>query len=170
MLFPRTQMIQIQEEYFNVGLSYEAFLSAFGELDILHEEQVKDDRLDGYKILVLFDVTLLPEDVAKRIASFVNSGGVVIADCVPRQDEYRRPMTVMEDLFGVKNAKTDRIRRSGHWVPRVVGGGYWANRPANPPDESVFSTDAIMGTVIGQPLDVPLVSPRLQRSRPARFC
>jgi hypothetical protein len=92
--------------------------------------------------------------------SFVNSGGVVIADCMPRQDAYRRPMTVMADLFGVKNAKTDRIRRFGHWVPRVVGGGYWANRPANPPNESVFSTDAIKGIVIGQPLDVLLVSPR----------
>ena len=54
-------MIQLQEEYFNVGLSYELFLRAFGELDILHEEQVTDDALDGYQVLVLFDVKLLPE-------------------------------------------------------------------------------------------------------------
>lgn len=160
MLFPRTQLIQVQEEYFNVGLSYELFLRAFGELDVLHEEQVKDDRLDGYQVLVLFDVTLLPEAVARHIASFVAGGGIVIADCVPRHDAYRRPMTVMEELFGVTKAKTDRIRRAGHWVPRVGGGASWANRPANPPDESVFSTDAIQGTVLGQTLDLLLVSPR----------
>ncbi len=39
-------------------------------------------------------------------------------------------MTVMEELFGVKRAKTDRIRRTGHWVPRVTGGPYWDERPA----------------------------------------
>ncbi len=65
-------------------MSYELFLRAFGELDILHEEQIKDDRLDGYQVLVLFDVTLLPAEVARRIASFVEHGGVVIADCVPQ--------------------------------------------------------------------------------------
>ena len=78
-----TQTVQMQEEYFNVGLSYELFLRAFGELDILHEEQIKDDRLDGYRVLVLFDVTLLPAEVARRIASFVEHGGVVITVACP---------------------------------------------------------------------------------------
>jgi hypothetical protein len=158
MLFPRTQTIQVQEEYFNVGLSYELFLRAFGELDILHEEQIKDDRLDGYQVLVLFDVTLLPTDVARRIAAFVQNGGVVIADCVPNADAYKQPTTVMEELFGVKGAKTDRAHRTGHWVPRVTGGGYWAGK--QDPNESKVPTDAIKGTVLGQPLDLMLVSPR----------
>ncbi len=160
MLFPRTHYIQLQEEYFNVGLSFELFLRAFGELDILHEEQMTDDSLDGYEILVLFDVRLLPRAVADRIASFVRKGGVVIADCVPHMGAYKRPMTTMEELFGVKNAKTGRIRRSGHWVPCTKAAPYWANRPENPPDESVFATDMLKGRALGQSLDITLVSPR----------
>jgi hypothetical protein len=160
MLFPRTHTIQLQEEYFNVGLSFELFLRAFGELDILHEEQITDDDLDGYEILVLFDVKLLAKAVAERIASFVRKGGIVIADCVPQMDAYKRPMTTMKELFGVKAAKTGRIRRSGHWVPRTKADPYWANRPGNPPDESVFTTDTLKGTALGQSFDLMLVSPR----------
>ncbi|MCX7424338.1 MAG: hypothetical protein NTW96_01670 [Planctomycetia bacterium] len=156
MLFPRTAMIQLQEEYFNVGLSYELFLRAFGELDILHEEQVTDDALDGYRVLVLFDVKLLPAKVAERIAAFVDKGGLVIADCVPGLDELRRPMTTMEELFGVKEAGVDRILRAGHYVPRVTGGPYWTS----PPGEPQSKTDTLRGTVLGQPLDLTLVSPR----------
>ena len=158
MLFPRTQLVQMQEEYFNVGLSYELFLRAFGELDILHEEQIKDDRLDGYQVLVLFDVTLLPADVARRIASFVARGGIVIADCVPGMDAYKQPMKTVEELFGVTGAKTGRVHRAGHWVPRVTGGPSWAMPPAA--DEAKVTTDAVHGAALGQPLDLTLVSPR----------
>jgi len=160
MVFPRTNYIQLQQEYFNVGLSFELFLRAFGELDILHEEQIVDDSLDGYKIVVLFDVELLPRAVAERIASFARKGGVVIADCVPRMNAYKKPLDVMEKLFGVVDAKTNRIRRSGHWVPYKTRKPMWANRPADPPDESVFSTDTLHGTAYGQTLDLTLVSPR----------
>jgi len=160
MLFPRTQLIQVQEEYFNVGLSFELFLRAFGELDILHEEQIKDDQLDGYQALVLFDVSLLPTDVATRIASFVEKGGVVIADCVPSMDANKQPNNTMEQLFGVNQAKTGRIRRSGHWVPVNSKEGNWANRPESAPDESKFTSDALRGTALGQTLDLTLISPR----------
>ena len=117
MLFPRTQMSRCRKSISTSACPTNCSSRAFGELDILHEEQVKDDRLDGYQVLVLFDVTLLPADVAKRIASFVEHGGVVIADCVPQCNAYKQPMTVMEELFGVTKAKTDRVRRTGHWVP-----------------------------------------------------
>ena len=160
MLFPRTHYVQLQEEYFNVGLSFELFLRAFGELDILHEEQVTDDSLDGHQILVLFDAKLLPTAVAERIASFVRKGGVIIADCLPQIDEYTRPMTVMADLFGVKDAETGRIRRTGHWIPFRTKEPSWGNRPKNPPDESVFTTDTLAGDALGQTLDLALVSPR----------
>lgn len=160
MLFPRTHMIQMQEEYFNVGLSFELFQRAFGELDILHEEQVIDDSLDGYDVLVLFDAKLLPKEVAERIASFVQKGGCVIADCVPGMDALKEPMSTLEDLFGVAEANTDRIRRSGHWVPYKTIAPIWANRPENPPDESIFETDGLKGKVLGLSLDIPLISPR----------
>jgi len=160
MLFPRTQYIQMQEEYFDVGLSFELFLRAFGELDILHEEQIVDNRLNGYDVLVLFDVKLLPEKTAQYIASFLKNGGVVIADCVPSLNEYRKPMTIMEDLFGVTNAATGRIVRTGHWVSFKTEKPRWDFRGEDAPDESVFSTDSLKSAVFGQPLDMTLVSPR----------
>jgi hypothetical protein len=107
---------------------------------------------------VLFDVALLPADIARRIAAFVKNGGVVIADCVPGVDAYKEPMTVMEELFGVNNAQTNRVRRTGHWVPRVTAKPYWFGKQA--PDESNLTTDAVQGTALGQPLDLTLVSPR----------
>ncbi len=160
MLFPRTQYIQLQHEYFNVGLSFELFLRAFGELDILHEEQVTDDTLEGYEILVLFDVELLPEDVAAHIASFVRNGGKVVADCVPRMGAYKEPMPILEELFGVKEATGGRITRMGHWVPAKNQAPFWANRPEVFPDESVYETDTVKASALGVALDFPLVSPR----------
>ncbi|MHB8897991.1 MAG: MBL fold metallo-hydrolase, partial [Thermoguttaceae bacterium] len=160
MLFPRTQYIQLQQEYFNVGLSFELFLRAFGELDILHEDQVTDEKLSGYELLVLFDVELLPETTARRVAAFVVGGGTLIADCVPTFGADRQPMPVMEELFGVKDAKTGRVRRSGHWVPYKKRPPIWANRPADPPDESSFTTDVLKAETLGVALDLVLVSPR----------
>ncbi len=160
MLFPRSQCIQLQEEYYNVGLSFELFLRSFGELDIIHEEQVTDDRLNGYEALILFDVKLLPGETARHIASFVRKGGVVIADCVPSLDENRKPMTVMEDLFGVTGAETGRIVRTGHWLSFTTEPQRWDFRGEDAPGESIYPTDRLNGRVLGQPLDLTLVSPR----------
>ena len=160
MLYPRTHTLQLQEEYYNVGLSFELFLRTFGELDILHEEQVTDDTLGGIRVLALFDVKLLPRKTAEHIAAFVRNGGVVIADCVPHLDELRKPLATMETLFGVTKAATGRIHRTGHYVPRVTCPPYWYKPAKNPSDESKFPTDALKGTALGQPLDLTLVSPR----------
>jgi hypothetical protein len=158
MLFPRTQFLQLQEEYFNVGLSFEVFLRAFGELDILHEEQVTGDALNGYEVLVLFDVSLLPRAVAERVAAFVRNGGTLIADCVPVHDEDRQPMTVMADLLGVTDAQTGRIRRSGHFENFRSKDPQWFFRDESV-DESVFNTDTLPEKA-GQEPTLTLVSPR----------
>ena len=160
MLWPRTQYIQMQQEYFNVGLSFELFLRAFGELDVLHEDQVTDDALNGYEIVLLFDVELLPENVAEHLVHFVEAGGMVIADCVPRLNASRKPMPIMEELFGVKDATGGRITRMGHWVPYKDIAPVWANRPENFPDESIFTTDTIKGSLLDTGLDLTVVSPR----------
>ena len=164
MLFPRSHYIQLQEEYFDVGLSFELFVRAFGELDILHEDQVKDDQLDGYALLVLFDVKLLPREVAERIVSFVRRGGVVLADCVPQLGVDREPMTAMAELFGVAKAETDRIRRSGCWVPYKAQAPIWFARPENAADESQYKTDILKAGAweggMSSLADVTLVSPR----------
>ena len=160
MLFPRTQYIQLQQEYFNVGLSFELFLRSFGELDIIHEDEVTDDTLGGRQLLVLFDVELLPEDVAARIARFVANGGTVIADCVPHMNAWKEPMATLEEVFGVSGMTGKRIQRAGHWVPYKTQEPTWANRPENPPDETVRDTDLLQGDALGQTLDLKLVSPR----------
>lgn len=158
-LFPRTQYVQLQEEYYNVGITFELFLRAFGELDVIHEDQVTDDRLRGYKVLILADVKLLPQKVAAQIAGFVRRGGILIADCVPQMGQYKQPISEMKEIFGVGDCQTDRILQQGQWVPFV-------NLPPKmsfPPDvvspEKVRS-DFIKGTVFGSAYDFKIVTPR----------
>ncbi|MCF6287021.1 MAG: MBL fold metallo-hydrolase, partial [Candidatus Hydrogenedentes bacterium] len=159
MLFPRTQYVQLQQEYFNVGLSFELFLRAFGELDIIHEEQILQGELDDYEILTLFDVAMLPEAVAVRIADFTRKGGTVIADCLPQSDAYKAPLSVMAELFGAKDATTDRILRTGHWIPRVTSAPGWAYRPENAPEETA-PTDTLSTNLLGREFKINLTSLR----------
>lgn len=163
MLFPRTQYLQLQHEYFDVGLSFEAFLRAYGEIDILHEDQVTDDTLGGYKILVLFDVELLPKAVSRHIKAFVEKGGLLIADSVPTMDELRQPDPTMQELFGVKNPDNSRILRTGLWIGyRNTHQPVWAFRPENTPDErSLERTAQLKGEAAGKLFEMEVVSPRL---------
>jgi beta-lactamase superfamily II metal-dependent hydrolase len=97
-LFPRTQHLLLQKDCWNNGVVFELFRRAFGELDILHEDQIVDSRLNGYKVLVLSDVELLPNAVSERIASFVRNGGLLIADKLPTLNERKEPSRVIADL------------------------------------------------------------------------
>lgn len=157
-LFPRTQYLQLQEEYWNVGLSYELFMRAFGELDVLHEDQVTDDRMGGYRILTLFDVRLLPDAVARRIASFVRAGGIVVADCVPNLDALGRQSAIMSELFGVRDAATTRIPRSGVWVPSLEQPHWFV--PPRPEDGAVVTRDRVKGSAFNRAFDFSVASPR----------
>jgi hypothetical protein len=159
-LFPRTQHLQLQEEYYNVGLSFELILRAFGELDIIHEEQIRDKSLNGYKVLVLCDVKLLPGKVAEHIEAFVRNGGILIADCVPQMDEYKRPMDGMKNLFGVKQASTDRIIQEGHWVPFTKIDPVMHFPPTPEKEMQVVPTDSIAGRVLGNDFGFRVFGPR----------
>lgn len=158
-LFPRTQYIQMQQEYWNVGVAYDLFRQAFGELDCLHEEQVKAADLDGYEILVLFDIQLLPQPVAQRIVEFVNAGGTVIADCVPSLDAYRKPMDMMPELFGVVDATTTRVHRNGVWVPSLTH-PHWFVPPGPGDNEDAVEGEIISGTTLGNDYIFRAISPR----------
>jgi len=159
-IFPRTQYLLLQEEYFNVGLSYELFLRAFGELDIIHEDQITDEKLNGYKALVLCDVKLLPENVAKNIWKFVENGGVVIADCVPQTNEHKKESKTMSSLFGVDSAETSRIVREGQWVPFVNLSSKFSFPPASGQTDSPSVFDDIKGSALGHDYEIRVVSPR----------
>ncbi len=157
-LFPRTQYIQLQEEYWNVGLSFELFLQAFGELDVLHEDQVIDDRLADYPLLTLLDVRLLPEEIGERIGSFVRRGGTVIADCVPNLDRFATPSSTMANLFGVRDAATGRIARTGVWVPSIEKAHWFVPQQAD--EQRAVVRQRVRGTAFNQPFDFIAVSPR----------
>jgi hypothetical protein len=159
-LFPRTQYLLLQEEYYNVGLTFELFLRAFGELDILHEDQVTDDKLNGYKVLVLGDVKLLPLKVARNIESFVRKGGIVIADCVPGMDARKQPMEGMAKLFGVSHAATNRLVQEGQWVPFAALPPKMSFPPPAGQKKQEVRKDSVNGTAFDRHFVFPLVSPR----------
>ena len=159
-LFPRTQYLQLQEEYFNVGLSFELFLRSFGELDIIHEEQVTDDDLNGYKVLVLGDVSLLPAGTSKHIENFVRKGGIVVADCVPQMDAFKQPLNTMVQLFGVSKAETGRIAREGQWVPFTILPPKMGHAPPEDQKIPAVLVDKAEGKVFGKSYAFKVVSPR----------
>ncbi len=159
-LFPRTQYVQLQEEYFNVGLTFELCLRAFGELDIIHEEQITDDRMNGYDILVLADVKLLPAEVAERIVRFAERGGMVIADCVPQTDAALKPLETMKKLFGVTSASTVRVVQKGTWNPFSMLPAQWAFGLETPPPSPEKRFAEGVGTAFGVDCAFRVVTPR----------
>lgn len=141
-LFPRTQYLQTQEEYWNVAMSFELIRRAFGELDVIHEEQVADGRLKDYSMLVMCDVKLLPREVMRKVAEFVHAGGVVLADGVPVMDEVKRPMKEGLELFGIRRASSERINWLDEAGVRRIDG-------------------RVSGEAFGQPYDFHTRSPRI---------
>lgn len=159
-LFPRSQYVQLNEEYFNVGLTFELCLRSFGELDIIHEEQIVDEKMNGYDILVLADVKMLPAQVAKYIDKFVQNGGIVIADCVPQLDAYMQPLLTMSKLFGVNAASTDRVLQKGQWVPFSMLPPKWGHGLKMPPPPPVKTFSKAAGNAFGKDYGFNIVSPR----------
>ena len=158
-LFPRTQHIQYDEEYFNVGVTFELCLRAFGELDIIHENQITDAAMNGYRIIVLADVKMLPVKVADHIVEFVKNGGIVIADCVPQTDEAFGTLETMKKLFGVSASSTVRAEQKGTWNPTSIVPPVWVFgvEPVLGPNKKF---DNISDKVFGEQYDFRLVTTR----------
>lgn len=159
-LFPRSQYVQLNEECFNVGLTFELCQRAFGEMDIIHEEQIVDEKMNGYDILVMADVKMLPVQVAKYIEGFVRKGGIVIADCVPQMDAYLQPLKTMSNLFGVSSASMDRVKQKGQWNPFSMLPAQWAHGLKIPPPEPVKTFAKAAGNAYGKSYTFNVVSPR----------
>ena len=159
-VFPRSQYLQLQEECFNVGLSFELFLRAFGELDILHEDQLKDNQLAGYQVIVLCDVKLLAEAAARNLDRFVRRGGTVIADCVPQLNEYKKPLNTLLPLFGVRSAATERTVQEGTWVPYSTREPVMANAGPADAKKAPPSLAVAAGKAFGHSYEFQVASPR----------
>lgn len=160
MLWPRTNYLLSQKEYFNVGIAFELLMRAFGELDIIHEEQITDASMNGYDALVLLDVEYLPKDAAWHIATFVREGGILIADCVPHLDETKRPLGVLESLTGLRRMDIRRVKQIDHWVPQAEDPFWHMDLNPEPVWETTTTTGALEGKVWDWQGALPLVSPR----------
>jgi len=159
-VFPRSQYLQLQEECFNIGLAFELFLRAFGELDILHEDQIRDNQLAGYQVLVLCDVKLLAEEGANNLERFVRRGGVVIADCVPQLNEYKKPLETLMPLFGVRRAATDRSVQEGHWIPYATRDPVMANAAPADTNKAPPVLTVASGKAFGHSYEFKVANPR----------
>jgi hypothetical protein len=159
-VFPRSQYLQLQEECFNVGLSFELFLRAFGELDMLHEDQLKANQLAGYQALVLCDVKLLAAEAARNVERFIRRGGTVIADCVPQLNEYKEPLDTLMPLFGVQSGATNRMLQEGHWVPYTTREPIMANASPTATNQAPPVLAVAVGKAFGHTYDFRVATPR----------
>lgn len=161
-LFPRSQYLLLQEEYYNVALSYELFLRAFGEVDIIHEEQLCEGIPDNCEALVMCDVKLLPDKAMESIERYVESGHTVVADCVPQLNEHLEPTDRMMKLFGVSSADCNRIVRSGQWVPFVNQPARFSFAPTDLITDSTPQTETAQFAPDNSsaPQTINIVSPR----------
>ena len=64
----------------NLPAIYSSLLKSHISADMIADEEVLNDILGNYKVLVLNDVDYLTESVYKRITSFIANGGIVFAD------------------------------------------------------------------------------------------
>jgi hypothetical protein len=159
-VFARSQYLQLQEEYFKVGLHFELFSRALGEFNLLHEDQIRDNQLADYQVLVLCDVKHLAEEGANNIERFVRRGGVVIADCVSQLNEYKKPLNTVTPIFGVRRAATERSVQEGHWIPYSTRDPVMANADLADTNraQTVFAVAA--GKAFGHPCEFKVATPR----------
>jgi hypothetical protein len=60
--------------------AYQTLMYAHLQADIVFEETIVRDDLEGYRVLVLADCDVLPASVVRTIQKFQESGGVVVGD------------------------------------------------------------------------------------------
>lgn len=67
-------------------LAYELFHRTFSDLDQVDEQLLCESPMD-YQAIVVSDCRFLMRATMAKLSSFVESGGVLILDCVPERDE-----------------------------------------------------------------------------------
>jgi hypothetical protein len=67
-------------------MAYELFQRTFADLDQVDEQLMLEAPLD-YRVIVVSDCRFLMRETMRQLTEFVESGGVLILDCVPERDE-----------------------------------------------------------------------------------
>lgn len=105
----------MDERFFKPGDSINALMQFCYRkglnFDFLTTSMVEQGKLDGYKVLVLCGASALSGAERRRIESFANDGGVVIADLKPGVlNDYCRPLerSSLGQLMGVDSLTWDQ--------------------------------------------------------------
>ncbi len=95
------------DQSYDTLLTYMMLIQSGYPVDVLHEDQIAAGFLSarGYKALLVMGGAALPEQVTAAIHSFVNTGGLLIADHAPRLNATYAP------LYSQWRAQTDHKPR-----------------------------------------------------------
>ncbi len=128
MLHPWTTLVfdTVRSSVFYQGLPvlHTLFRQAFGQVDILQEEQIrKNSFLPDYNVLFLpASTTCIPEDVMKGIKEWVKEGGLLIVfPGTALYNEYQEKSTTLSDIFSVSYGKEVSLPVRGVGVLPVSG-------------------------------------------------
>ncbi len=99
-------------------------------VDVITYHNIRAGELSKYKVLVLPGAKHLYPDIAKSIRTFVEQGGILIADQQAGfYDENHRPVRSLESVLGVRhvqeNDRLTQLAMSGDQridLPAIVGG------------------------------------------------
>ena len=80
-------------------LAYELFHRAFGDIDQVDEQLLREAPLD-YGAVVVSDCTFLMRRTAQKLSEFVQSGGLLVLDRIPDRDELGERLGTLRELCG----------------------------------------------------------------------
>ena len=98
LLFPYTHW-QLARERWEPYHAHQLLLRAFGECDVVHEQVARREGRFHCQALALLQTDTLPDEVAKLIVRFVERGGLLLCDRIPRFNEDGKPCKLPPDLF-----------------------------------------------------------------------
>ncbi len=118
--------------------------------------EVDLDKLDRYKVVLLPTAACMREETARRLAAYVEAGGVLIADAeVSLFDELynKRPNFLLADLFGVdfkgyrRNDRFDFGELGGEFRSQFADGVFRIPAPYAAIDVSVREGGEVLATL-----------------------
>ena len=88
------------------------------EVDFVCAEELGEDYIGGYKLLVLPFPVFMSGKTAEGLAQYVKNGGMLVSEATPGRINAdgmaRRGMMAMGEVFGVKNKSLKMVHEPGH--------------------------------------------------------
>ena len=98
LLLPYTHW-QLSRRAWAPHYAYQLLLRSFGAADVVHEEVARREGGFKCKALALLETDYLPDDIAVMIADFVEAGGILLCDRLPRFNQTGAPCKLPAELF-----------------------------------------------------------------------